>query len=575
MNLLLNRRNLCLKNLDWSKRYLTFLALENGTFTFTGNNVEYSLDNGHSWNTLQSGQSTSTVGSGSLVCWRASGLSPNSSSGIGKFSSTGRFEAMGNIMSMIDGFNFKTLTTISNNYQFGWLFNNATGLRSAENLILPATTISNYCYRSMFAGASNLFYPPRILPAMTVKTESYRAMFYNCTNLTTAPALPATTLAGSCYYQMFYGCTNLTTAPALPATTLADQCYFNLFRGCSSLVESPILPATTLVNKCYHRMFYDCSSLSKVTCLATNVSSGNSYYQEWLYGVAPEGIFLCNNSVSWPTNSSTGIPSGWTDTILVEKKLLINENTFRLVSAVSWTATATSGITLSLSSGNAGIYTIQVTIDGSDYYRGSITFSYGEGETYSIEVIRRTLPEGYQRVDHISSTSSGKQYIDLGLMMWNISPVSYDIKIKFNIKKVGDGNDTFFNAYNEGNSQYPGMLIRSPNATQVVYKNTVNSSTNNKILGKVGNIIETEISESGNVSATHSLSTTLFAGKDGSGNLWRYCEADLYYLYINSYGTEHYYLPYLNSSGIPGLYDIINDVFYSSRSSTPFDYTSL
>ena len=402
---------------------------------------------------------------------------------------------------------------------------------------------------------------------MTVKTESYRAMFYGCTSLTTAPTLPATTLGTSCYYQMFYNCTSLITAPALPATTLADQCYFNLFRGCSSLVESPILPATTLVNKCYHRMFYDCSSLSKVTCLATNVSSGNSYYQEWLYGVASEGIFYCDNSVSWPTNSATGIPSGWTDTILVEKKFLINENTFRLVSAVSWTATATSGITLSLSSGNAGIYTIQVTISGSDYYRGSITFSYGEGETFSIEVIRH--PE-YQRVDHISSTSSGKQYIDLGLMMWNISPVSYDIKIKFNIKT---GGNTLLNALDEGSSQYPGMIIRAHNnSTNVVYVNSLHSD---EILGNVENIIETEISESSSVSVTHTVSTTLFASKDGSGNLWRYCVADLYYLYINSYGIEHYYLPCLNSSGTPGLYDVINDVFYSSGSSTPFDYTSL
>ena len=34
-------------------------------------------------------------------------------------------------------------------------------------------------------------------------------MFRNCTSLTQAPALPATTLADSCYYSMFDGCTSL------------------------------------------------------------------------------------------------------------------------------------------------------------------------------------------------------------------------------------------------------------------------------------------------------------------------------------------------------------------------------
>ena len=163
-------------------------------------------------------------------------------------------------------------------------------------------------------------------------------------------------------------------------------------------------------------------------------------------------------------------------------------------------------------------------------------------------------------------------------MMWNISPVSYDIKIKFNIKTVENSGETLLNALNEGSSQYPGMIIRAPNGINVTYyvSSTNSSAERNVTLGNIGNIIETEISESDSVPVTHSVSTTLFASKDGSGNLWRYCTAtDLYYLYINSYGIEHYYLPYLNSSGTPGLYDVINDVFYSSGSSTPFDYTSL
>jgi hypothetical protein len=60
-------------------------------------------------------------------------------------------------------------------------------------------------------------------------------MFDGCTNLTKAPELPATTLANYCYYSMFYNCTSLVTAPELPATTLAEECYANMFLHCRKL----------------------------------------------------------------------------------------------------------------------------------------------------------------------------------------------------------------------------------------------------------------------------------------------------------------------------------------------------
>ena len=84
-------------------------------------------------------------------------------------------------------------------YQFYSLFYQATTLKDASALSLPATMLTQYCYGTMFTG---------------------------CTSLTFAPILPATTLVGNCYRNMFSGCTSLATAPALPATTLADYCYY-------------------------------------------------------------------------------------------------------------------------------------------------------------------------------------------------------------------------------------------------------------------------------------------------------------------------------------------------------------
>ena len=51
----------------------------------------------------------------------------------------------------------------------------------------------------------------------------------------TALILPATTLTNYCYDSMFSYCTSLTSAPVLPATKLAGLCYKHMFRDCSQL----------------------------------------------------------------------------------------------------------------------------------------------------------------------------------------------------------------------------------------------------------------------------------------------------------------------------------------------------
>ena len=47
--------------------------------------------------------------------------------------------------------------------------------------------------------------------------------------------LEQTTLSPYCYYSMFQDCTGLTSAPELPATTLAGSCYGSMFSGCTNL----------------------------------------------------------------------------------------------------------------------------------------------------------------------------------------------------------------------------------------------------------------------------------------------------------------------------------------------------
>ena len=68
----------------------------------------------------------------------------------------------------------------------------------------------------------------------TMADYCYMYMFKDSA-LITAPELPATTLANYCYSSMFYGCLSLTTIPKLPATTLATGCYYQTFYECSKV----------------------------------------------------------------------------------------------------------------------------------------------------------------------------------------------------------------------------------------------------------------------------------------------------------------------------------------------------
>ena len=290
---------------DYSQDYLTFEALESGTFTLTipaeidttyMTSISYSVDNGTNWvttaidNTSQT-ITTPTIAQGDKVLWKGEGsaLAENGSSSINssKFSSTGNFNVCGNAMSLLYGVNFENQTAFPNgsSYNFAVLFGYADKLISAENLVLPATTLAQSCYSNMFK---------------------------DCTSLTTAPVLPATTLATGCYNDMFKGCRALTTAPTtLPATTLASWCYEYMFYGCSSLRTAPVLPATTLADNCYSYMFDSCTSLNYIKMLATDITAYNCL-KDWVYGVAANGVFTKAASMTALPEGSSGIPTNWT-----------------------------------------------------------------------------------------------------------------------------------------------------------------------------------------------------------------------------------------------------------------------
>ena len=242
-------------------------------YTLHGKYLKCSL-NGKTWNdwnssvTIEPGQKLYIKGEDDYV-W-------NSSTSGKLITSNGYYNVGGDISSLTN-----EIVEVKE-YTFYNLFLNDSYIKDASSLILPATTLADWCYSSMFKGCTALTTAPE-LHAITLTYECYKNMFNGCTSLTTAPELPATTLKQYCYSGMFSGCTSLNVAPELPATTLKQYCYSNMFNGCTSLTTAPELPATTLANGCYGNMLAGCKSLTTAPSLAATTLA-NYCYQSMFQG---------------------------------------------------------------------------------------------------------------------------------------------------------------------------------------------------------------------------------------------------------------------------------------------------
>jgi len=321
-------------------QYLTFEALEAGTFSFSLNSIDYSLDDGSTWNTLAAGDSTPTVAAGDKVLWRASGLTPTGTNygGIGTFSATGKFNVYGNILSLVGGANFTSVTSIAK-YQFCSLFRRNAKLWSSKNLVLPSFNndesyiyfmsycsilqdtprishieLKPSCFSRMFEQTS-ITETPVFSSAENAQSRCYQYMFYGCTRISKVHPLLHTTLALNCYIGMFINCRSIVDV-TINATTLAQGCCNTMFQNCTSMVKSPTLWSSTLVTGCYENMFLGCTNLNEVHALFTTTPS-DSYTKNWLNNVASTGTFYKSPSATWDSGLTRGastVPEGWTIT---------------------------------------------------------------------------------------------------------------------------------------------------------------------------------------------------------------------------------------------------------------------
>ena len=204
----------------YSNQYLTFEIISGGSFYFKASNsattlrtIYYKINNEDNWNELEAQigykHREISIHSGDIIILKGenSGYWDNVTMGNNfYFSSSVKLNIYGNIMSLIYGDNFIGQTILPSNRTFEHLFSYGINDRthniiSAENLILPATTLTEYCYAYMF---------------------------YGCASLTTAPTIPDTSLGLRSMQDIFYFCESLNKIKCL--ATAPDNSNYTYFQ---------------------------------------------------------------------------------------------------------------------------------------------------------------------------------------------------------------------------------------------------------------------------------------------------------------------------------------------------------
>ena len=116
---------------------------------------------------------------------------------------TANYKMYGNIMSLVDSTGFTTLSSFTAPNVFMNFFNSG-GCIDAENLVLPATALTNYCYQGMLAQSANLQVGP-LLPVETLVQGCYAYLFYHSYQINNIRCLATDKNARNCLQEWVNG----------------------------------------------------------------------------------------------------------------------------------------------------------------------------------------------------------------------------------------------------------------------------------------------------------------------------------------------------------------------------------
>ncbi len=317
---------------DYESQYFTITneSDSNNTISMAGYNnyanptlLYWSVDNGTTWSSVHlSGTSVNitTLPARKSVIFHHTGhmcgeYTSGGSTSILPFSfrSTENISASGSLHSLAKGRNFVSNKDYST-HQWHGLFQGCTTLVSIRNLKFNNRTVKEYALNLIFEGCTSLVDMMDLTTINTVEARGLEMMFRDCRLLETPPDLRnVTTVADNGMYFMCYYCQKLKTSPDVRnITTVGKNGLQGFLSLCSSLIEPPDIRKVTTVGVNGMTEFMSNCRLIEYA-YAPNVSVWtNSNFNSWLNNVAANGTLYKPSGLAIPTNTTSGVPTGWT-----------------------------------------------------------------------------------------------------------------------------------------------------------------------------------------------------------------------------------------------------------------------
>ena len=221
----------------------------------------------------------------------------------------------------ISQIDFGNITTIGEGsfYQAFYVSQNSGGACNIKTLpdLTGITTIGRQGMWQMFTGANSLT-GKLSMPNLTSIGFGGIETAFSYTNFTEAPDFSSlTTIGDEGLFHTFEYNYNMKGQPIMSnVASIGDkgmsQCFYNNYK----LTKGADLSSCTTIGSIpFQNCYFNCRKLEEVT--APNISSWNtSYFNNWLGGagsqVSGTKTFKAPTGLDIPTDSTAGIPTGWT-----------------------------------------------------------------------------------------------------------------------------------------------------------------------------------------------------------------------------------------------------------------------
>ena len=191
-----------------------------------------------------------------------------------------------------------------------------------------------------------------------------------------------------------------------------------------------------------------------------------------------------------------------------------------------------------------------------------------------------SLPSGYKRLEYIQS--SGTQYIDTGLS----APTGMRVQCDVELTSLRSGLNMLFGSHDASDPYYRNYLAASSNGHWEIGAygtGTFGSVTTGRkynidvctISGSLSAKIDGMAYAIGNIAPStkrSDLNVYLFALNYASGLLWSSMKLYSAKIYLDAAGSSPVrdFIPCKNASGVVGLWDDVNSVFYGNAGTGTF-----